>query len=72
MPKTCRTENIKSVSTTPTNSTRRHRKRSENDMQDDAFKEGNTANVAIIRLPTKEQAKLSHVTPNGRRPKQHL
>jgi hypothetical protein len=38
-------------------------------MQDDALKEGNTA---IIRLPTKEQTKISPSKTNGRRPKQRL
>jgi hypothetical protein len=38
-------------------------------MQNDAYKEGNDANVAIIRLPTKEQTKLSLGKTNGRRPK---
>jgi hypothetical protein len=39
--------------------TRRQWKRSEKDMQDDASKEGNAANAPIIRLPTREQIKLS-------------
>jgi hypothetical protein len=41
-------------------------------MQNDASKEGSDANTAIIRLPTKEQTKLSHGKINGQRSKQRF
>jgi hypothetical protein len=40
-----------------------------NDMQDDASKEGNDVDAAIIRLPTPKQTKHSPGKTNGRRPK---
>jgi hypothetical protein len=42
------------------------------DMQDDASKEGNDVDAAIIRLPTLKQTKFSPGKTNGWRPKQHL
>jgi hypothetical protein len=41
-------------------------------MQDDATKDENDTNAAIIRLPTKEQTKLSPSKTDGHTPKQHL
>jgi hypothetical protein len=41
-------------------------------MTDDASKEGNNINAAIIRLSTKERTKLSPGKANGWRPKQRL
>jgi hypothetical protein len=41
-------------------------------MQDDASKEVNDANTAIICLPTKEQTKISLGKTNGQRPTQRL
>jgi hypothetical protein len=51
---------------------RRQWEKSMKDMQDDASKEGNDVNAAIIRLPTQKQTKFSLGKTNERRPKQRL
>jgi hypothetical protein len=51
---------------------RRQGEKSTKDMQDDASKEGNNVDAAIISLPTQKQTKLSHGKTNGWRSKPSL